>query len=78
MVYLIGFIVSAFLWLYTVVKIFEKNDDTFRRVVYTLGIIIFPMFGVLYAIYDILMQIFKSSDLDENTPKLDKDPYHRA
>ena len=79
MVYLIGLIVSVILWLYTLSKIFEKNDETLKKAFYTLLIVIFPMFGVLYAIYDLVYVNFMKSknSEDKDQLKIDKDPYHR-
>ncbi len=73
MVYLIGFIVSAILWLYTLSKIFEKNDDVLKRFFYTLGIIFFPMFGVFYAVYDLVIKNFINSDKSDEKDQLKLD-----
>lgn len=51
MVYIIGFIVSLVLWLFTLKTIIESDTIVLVKIVYGVVIVAFPFVGVLYPIY---------------------------
>ena len=51
MVYIIGFIVSLILWLFTLRTIIESDIIVLVKIVYGVVIVAFPFVGVLYPVY---------------------------
>ena len=56
MVYVIGFIVSLVLWLFTLKAIVELDTIVLVKIFYGVVIVVFPFVGVLYPVYVFVSQ----------------------